>query len=59
MDTEARLAIFAIMEHNNGVKENQGQAESMRRLTYVIPFVPIKDRTIVDASNKIERMHLT
>ena len=49
MDTKAQLAIFAIMEKNHGVKENQGQAESMRRLTHVIPFVPIKDRTIVGA----------
>ena len=47
MDTEARLAIFAIMEKNHGVKENQGRAESMCRLTHVIPSVPIKDRTVV------------
>ena len=33
-----------------------GQAESMRRLTHVIPSVPVKDRTIVGASDKIERM---
>ena len=59
MDTEARLAIFAIMEKNHGVKENQGWAESMRRLTQVILSVPIKDRTIVGASNKIEHMPLT
>ena len=36
-----------------------GQTESMRRLTHVIPSVPIKDRTIVGASDKIERMPLT
>ena len=35
---------------------NRGQVESMRRLTHVIPSVPVKDRTIVGASNKIERM---
>ena len=46
MDTEARLAIFAIMEKNHGVKENQGRAESMRRLTHVIPSVSIKDRIV-------------
>ena len=28
---------------------NGGQAESMRRLTHVILFVPIKDRTVVSA----------
>ena len=49
MDTEARLAIFAIVEQNHGVKENQGRAESMRRLTHVILSVPIKDRTVVGA----------
>ena len=59
MDTEARLAIFAIMEQNHGVKENQGQAESMCRLTHVIPSVPIKDRTIVGTFEKIERMPIT
>ena len=59
MDTEARLAIFAIVEKNHGVKENQGRAESMCRLTHVIPSVPIKDRTIVGTSDKIERMPIT
>ena len=59
MDTEARLAIFAIVEKNHGVKVNQGRAESMRRLTYVIPSMPIKDCTVVGASDKIERMPLT
>ena len=38
---------------------NQGRAESMRRLTHVILFVPIKDHTVVGASDKIERMPLT
>ena len=59
MATGAWLAIFAIMEHNHGVKENQGRAESMCRLTHVISSVPVKDRTVVGASDKIERMPLT
>ena len=59
MDTEARLAIFAIVEKNHGVKENQGRAESMCRLTHVILSVPIKDRTVVETSDKIERMPIT
>ena len=59
MDTKARLAIFAIMEKNHGVKENQGRAESMCRLTHVIPSVPIKDHTIVGTSVEIECMSLT
>ena len=59
MDTRARLAIFAIMEHNHGVKENQGRVESMRRLTHVIPSVPIMDRTVVGTFVEIECMPLT
>ena len=59
MDTGARLAIFAIVEQNHGVKENQGRAESMRRLTHVISSMPIKDHTVVGASDKIERMPIT
>ena len=59
MDTGAWLAIFAIVEQNHGVKENRGRAESMRRITHVIPSVPIKDRTIVGTSDKIERMPIT
>ena len=38
---------------------NGGRAESMCRLTHVIPSVPIKDRTVVVTSNKIERMPVT
>ena len=38
---------------------NGGQAESMCRLTHVIPSVLVKDRTIAGTSNKIERMPLT
>ena len=36
-----------------------GRTESMRRLTHVIPSVSVKDCTIVDTSNKIERIPLT
>ena len=36
-----------------------GRAESMYRLTHVILFVLIKDRTVVGTSDKIERMPLT
>ena len=49
MDVEARLTIFAIVKKNYGVKVNGGRAESMCRLTHVIPSVLIKDRTIVGA----------
>ena len=59
METGAWLAIFAIVEKNHGVKVNRGRAESMCRLTHVIPSVPIKDRTVVGASDKIERMPIT
>ena len=38
---------------------NGGRAESMGALTHVIPSMPIKDRTIVGASDKIERMPIT
>ena len=38
---------------------NDGRAESMHRLTHVIPSVPIKDRTVVGASTKIEHMPLS
>ena len=31
----------------------------MRRLTHVIPSVPIKDRTVVGPFDKIERMPIT
>ena len=59
MDTEARLAIFAIVEKNHGVKVNRGQAESMCKLTHVIPSMPIKDCTVVSTFVEIERMPLT
>ena len=38
---------------------NGGRVEFMFRLTHVIPSVLIKDRTVVGASDKIERMPLT
>ena len=38
---------------------NGGRAESMCRLTHVIPSVPIKDRTVVGTSDKIERMPIS
>ena len=59
MDTEARLAIFAIMGKEPWGNVNGGWAESMCRLTHVIPSVPIKDRTVVGAFDKIERMPIT
>ena len=59
MDTEARLAIFAIMKKNHGGNVTRGRAESMCRLTHVIPSMSIKDRTVVGASDKIERMPIT
>ena len=37
----------------------RGQVESMRRLTPMILSLPVKDRTIVGTSDKIERMPLT
>ena len=36
-----------------------GQTESMRRLTHVIPFMPMMDHTVVGTSVEIERMPLT
>ena len=38
---------------------NGGRAESMCRLTHVIPYVSIKDHTIVGTSVEIECMPLT
>ena len=38
---------------------NRGRTESMCRLTHVIPPVPVKDRTVVGTSDKIERMPIT
>ena len=38
---------------------NGGWAESMCRLTHVIPSMPVKDRTVVGTSDKIKRMPIT
>ena len=59
MDTEARLAISAIMEKEPWGNVNGGWTESIRRLTHVIPSMPIKDHTIVGTSVEIECMSLT
>ena len=59
MDTGARLAIFAIMEKNHGLKSKSRLGGVYGRLTYVIPSVPIKDHTVVGTSDKIERKPLT
>ena len=59
MDTKAWLAIFAIVEKNHGAKVNRGRAESMCRLTHVIPSVSIKDRTVDGTFVEIECMPLT
>ena len=59
MDTEARMAIFAIVEKNHGIQVNGGRTESIFRLTHVIPSMPIKDRTVVGPFDKIERMPIT
>ena len=53
MDTEARLAIFAIMEKEPWGNVNGGRAESICRLTHVIPSMLIKDHTVVGTSDKI------
>ena len=59
MDTEARLAIFAIVEKNHGLKGKLRLGGVYGRLTHVIPSVPIKDHTIVGTSGKIKRGPLT
>ena len=59
MDTKARLAIFAIVEKNHGLKSKSRLDGVYGRMTHVIPSVPIKDRTIVGPSDKIERMPIT
>ena len=59
MDTEARLAISAIVEKEPWGNVNGGWTESIRRLTHVIPSMPIKDRSVVGTSVEIECMPLT
>ena len=58
MDVGARLAIFAIIK-KPWDNVTRGRAESMCRLTHVIPSMPIKDCSIVGISDKIECMPLT
>ena len=41
------------------VKSKWRPGRAYGRLTHVIPSMPIKDRTIVGASDKIERMPIT
>ena len=59
MNTEAWLAIFAIMGKEPWGNVNGGRVESMCRWTHVIPSVPVKDHTVVGTSNKIECMPIT
>ena len=59
MDTEARLAIFAIVERNHGWKSKSRPGGVYGRSTHVILSVPIKDHTVVGTSDKIKRMPIT
>ena len=59
MDTKAWLAIFAIVEKNHGLKSKSRPNGVYGRMTHVISSVPIKERTIVGPSDKIERMPIT
>ena len=51
--------LFAIVEKESWDNATGGRTESMRRLTHVIPSVPIKDCTIIRTSIEIEHMPLT
>ena len=59
MDTKARLAVFAIVEKNHGVKSKSRPDRVYGGLIHVILSMPIKDHTIVGTSDKIERMPIT
>ena len=63
MDTEARLAIFAIMENNHGVLSKWIPSGILYAngvgLAMLIPSVSMKHRTVVGTSIEIERMPLT
>ena len=62
MDTEAWLAIFAIMENNHGVLSKWRPGGILYAngvgLTMLIPSMLIKDCTVVGTSIKIECMPL-
>ena len=53
------MAIFAIVQKESWDNITGGRAESMRRLTQVIPSMSIEDRTVVGTFVEIERMPLT
>ena len=67
MDTEARLAIFAIVEQEPwGKSKSRPDGKSIEKQqdrevlgVDLSPSVSIKDRTVVGASDKIERMPTT
>ena len=63
MDTKARLAIFSIMENNQGVLSKWRPGRILYTngvgLAMLILSVSIKDYTIVGTSIEIERMPLT
>ena len=59
MDTKAWLAIFTIVEKNHGWKSKSRPGGVYVMLTHVMLPVPIKDRTVVGTSDKIERMPIT
>ena len=63
MDTGAQLAIFTIVKNNHGMLSKWRLGRVLYAngvgLAMLIPFVSIKDRTVVGTSDKIERMSLT
>ena len=63
MDTEARLAIFAIVENNHGVLSKWRLGGILYAngvgLAMLILFMSIKDRTVVGSSVEIQHMPLT
>ena len=59
MDTEALFGYICYRGKEPWDNVTGGWAESMCRLTHVIPSVLIKDHTVVGASIEIEHMPLT
>ena len=59
MDTEARLAIFAIVKKEPWDNVTRGRTKSLCRLTHVILSMLIKDHTILGTFVEIKRMPLT